>query len=85
MLVMTGGYFLCLRSDMRHHWSDAWQPPHNLSSERLPENELRDCGIMVVAKEASGHKIWTEITRREYARRGQRYIASVQLFIRRLS
>jgi hypothetical protein len=41
--------------------------------------------MMVVAKEASRHNIWTEITRREYTREGQRYIASVQLFIRRLA
>jgi hypothetical protein len=93
MLMMTGGYFPCLH-DVRHHSSDPGLLPSPHDTKQ--PDPLRGCpkmncvisvrcGMMVVAKEASRHKMWTKTTRREYAREGQRYIDSVQLFIRRLA
>src|SRR5256886_12677498 len=35
------------------------------------------CGMMVVAKQSSRHKMWTEITRPKYEREGQRYASDV--------
>jgi transposase len=36
-----------------------------------------DYGMMVVVKQSSRHKMWTEITRRKYAREGQRYASDL--------
>ena len=33
--------------------------------------------MMVVAKQSSRHKMWTEITRRKYEREGQRYASDL--------
>src|SRR5258708_39477971 len=33
--------------------------------------------MMVVSKQSSRHKMWTEITRRKYEREGQRYASDV--------
>jgi hypothetical protein len=35
------------------------------------------CGIMVVVKQSSKHKMWTEITRRKYEREEQRYASDL--------
>src|ERR1700724_672111 len=35
------------------------------------------CGMMVVSRQSSRHKMWTEITRRKYEREGQRYASDV--------
>src|ERR1700686_1947464 len=35
------------------------------------------CGMMVVVKQSSRHKMWTEITRRKYERAGQRYASDL--------
>src|SRR4051794_34008287 len=35
------------------------------------------CGMMVVAKQSSRHKMWTEITRPKYEREGQRYASDL--------
>jgi hypothetical protein len=35
------------------------------------------CGMMVVVKQLSRHKMWTEITRRKYERAGQRYASNL--------
>src|SRR6201984_1210334 len=35
------------------------------------------CGMMVVSKQSSRHKMWTEITRRKYEREGQRYASDL--------
>src|SRR2546430_13268464 len=35
------------------------------------------CGMMVVAKQSSRQKMWTEITRRKYQRKGQRYASDL--------
>ena len=35
------------------------------------------CGMMVVVKQSSRHKMWTEITRRKYEREGQRYASDL--------
>src|SRR5260221_9616390 len=35
------------------------------------------CGMMVVSRQSSRHKMWTEITRRKYERKGQRYASDV--------
>ena len=35
------------------------------------------CGMMVVAKQSSRYKMWTEITRRKYERVGQRYASDL--------
>ena len=35
------------------------------------------CGMMVVAKQSSRHKMWTEITRPKYERDGQRYASDL--------
>ena len=35
------------------------------------------CGMMVVLKQSSRHKMWTEITRRKYEREGQRYASDL--------
>src|ERR1700736_5599521 len=35
------------------------------------------CGMMVVSRQSSRHKMWTEITRPKYEREGQRYASDV--------
>src|SRR5215469_2044409 len=35
------------------------------------------CVMMVVVKQSSSHKMWTEITRRKYEREGQRYASDL--------
>src|SRR6266851_5610447 len=35
------------------------------------------CGMMVVSRQSSRHKMWTEITRRKYEREGRRYASDV--------
>src|SRR6266403_2883118 len=35
------------------------------------------CGMMVVSRQSSRHKMWTEITRRKYEREGQRYASDM--------
>src|SRR6267142_2169864 len=35
------------------------------------------CGMMVVLKQSSRHKMWTETTRRKYEREGRRYASDL--------
>src|SRR5437868_2936018 len=40
-------------------------------------SDFSRCGMMVVLKQSSRHKMWTKITRRKYEREGQRYASDV--------
>src|SRR3984893_15559663 len=58
----------------RRHTSGS-QPP-----KRPTENELSDFSLLWhegCEKQSTGHKMWTEITRRKFEREGQRYTSDV--------
>ena len=48
------------------------------AAARVWTGELRwSCGMMVVSRQSSRHKMWTEITRRKYEREGRLYASDV--------